>query len=153
MPSLSPLSLSLTNSLAIVSCRDPSVDHFHCGHLLPGAAPHVGCYCAEERVYASGAKERLGAGAVSAMYKRVRVTTPPHFQALHTRMMKCTWVGGWNTRLPSKWGHDKHNFCFYFHQERLYRQLDLSLCQFMNSFSYSYSFSFRCVCAKFGNTL
>lgn len=56
------------------------MDHFHCGHLLPGAAAHVGCYCAEERVYASGAEERLGAGAVSAMYKRVRVTTPPHFQ-------------------------------------------------------------------------
>jgi len=48
------------------------VDHFHRNHLLPGALAHVGDDRAEERVHATGAKERMGTRPLSPLHKWVR---------------------------------------------------------------------------------
>lgn len=71
-------------------CRDPSLDHFHCGYLLPGAAAHVGCHRAEERVHAAGAKERLGSSALSALHQRVR----SNFQSKNSKFPIIVQVAG-----------------------------------------------------------
>lgn len=53
------------------------MDHLHRGLLLPGAAAHVGDDRAEERVHATGAKERMGARSVGSLYKWVSKVLDP----------------------------------------------------------------------------